>query len=123
MVVEAVPVGEVEPRVLRLVEVGQPARSASLPARAAAESLLVVALLDGLRHAELEREPGEALELLVRTQDEEVDARDHLRDRLVRDVRERLPAELVEDEVGAVAEVQELEVVLQMRSSPSSRRS
>ena len=35
----------------------------------------------------------------------------------------RLPAELVEDEVGAVAQVEELEVVLQMRSRPSSRRS
>ena len=36
-----------------------------------------------------------------------------LRDRVLRDLRERSPAEVVEGEIGAVAEVQELEVVLE----------
>src|SRR4029077_18911924 len=45
--------------------------------------------------------------------DKDLDARDHPRDRVVRDLRERSPAEVVEDEIGAVAEVEEFEVVLE----------
>ena len=83
------------------------------PTRARHELFLVARALDCLGHAQLECEPREAPELVVRAQDEHVDARQHLRDRLVRDVGEGLATALVEDEVGAVAEVQELEVVLE----------
>ena len=112
IVVEAVPVREAEPRVLRRVEVGQPAGPGLAPGQSGTERLLVGCALDGSGHAELDRQAGESLELLVRPQDEQVDRRHHLRDRLVRDVRKRLPADLVEDEVGPVSEGEELEVVL-----------
>ena len=60
----------------------------------------------------VEREPREALELGVRLEQEHVDAGDHLRDVLVGDVGQRALAEAGERRVRAVAEQQELEVVL-----------
>ena len=54
----------------------------------------------------------ELLQFLVRTEQVDVDAGDHLRDGLVGDRREDLLAEAEEVEVGGVAEVEELEVVL-----------
>ena len=54
----------------------------------------------------------EAAHLLVRTEDLRVDASHHARDRLVADLRKGLLAEGEEGHVGAVAEQQELEVVV-----------
>ena len=113
MVVEgAGAVRDVEPRVLRLLEVGEPSFPSFSPGEGGAELVLAFRRLHEVGHPELERERGEPLQLRVRTPEDGVDPRDHLRDRLVGDVGEGLPAKLVEDEVGAVAEVEELEVVL-----------
>ncbi len=62
--------------------------------------------------AGLEREPGEAAQLGVGLEEEHVEPGDHLRDVLVRDVRQVRSAQLCERHVGPVAEQQELEVVL-----------
>ena len=110
--------GEVEPRVLRPLEVGQPP-FAGIAARESCDELaLVHGPPDHFRHAQLDRQTSKPPELVVRTQDEHVDRRHHLRERLVRDLRKRLAALLVEDEVGPVAEAQELEVVLEDAVDP-----
>ena len=110
--VEPVAVGEVEPGVLRLLEVLQPPLSWLGAGQRCPQRLLAVGAFDLCGEAELDRQPGETLELIVRPEGDEVEARDHLRDRLVGDVRERLAADLIEDEVGTVAEVDQLEVVV-----------
>ena len=111
--VEAVSVGKVEPGILRPVEVGEPPRSRLAVREAGTELVLALRCLDGRAYPELEREPREPPELVVRPQDEHVDPRDHPGHRLLRDPGKGLPAEIVEEEVGPVAEVEELEVVLQ----------
>ena len=63
-------------------------------------------------HAGVDREPREAAQLRVRPEEEDVDAGHHLRDVLVGDVGEGGLAELRERHVRAVAEQQELGVVL-----------
>ena len=55
---------------------------------------------------------GQLLQLVVGPVHEHVDARHHPRHGLVGDLRERLLAELEEHHVGAVAEHQELDVVV-----------
>ncbi len=60
----------------------------------------------------VDRHAGEALELLVRPEQVDLDAGHHLRDGQVGDARPRLLAEAEEVQVGRVAEVEELEVVL-----------
>ena len=60
----------------------------------------------------LDREPREAAQLGVGPEEEHVEPGDHLRDVLVGDVRQVRLAELGERHVRAVAEQQELEVVL-----------
>ena len=70
---------------------------------------------DGQRpvDAQFDSEPGQFPELGVRPEQLHVHARDHRRDALVRDIREPLLTEIEEIQVGRVAEVQELEVVLE----------
>ena len=109
---EAVAGGHVEPRVLDLLELRQPlaagvaARQLGLDLlrRASFDEGAVDALLDG--HA---REPAQ---LGVGAEQEHVDPRHHLGDVLVGDVGQVGLAQLDEGGVGAVAEQQELEVVL-----------
>ena len=114
VVVEAVAVRVVEPRRLGRLPVG---RATAAPASLAASGDCA-ARPRPRPPRRRRRSPssigalGEALELLVGPEEDDVDAGDHLRDRLVGDVGEALLAELVEDEVGGVAEVEELEVVL-----------
>src|SRR6266540_3187692 len=69
-------------------------------------------LNQGGADAGVDRQAGELLQLLVRLEQVHLDAGDHLGDRQVRDVGEGLLAEAEEVEVGGVAEVEELEVVL-----------
>ena len=90
--------------------------SQALPASLRGElvvDLLRRAALDERRvHPGVEREPREALELGIRLEQEHVDAGDHLRDVLIRDVGQGALAEADERRVRAVAEQQELRVVL-----------
>jgi hypothetical protein len=105
--------GEVEPRVLRLREVGEPPRAGIAAREAPDELVLVLGVRDLLRHAELDRQARKPAELVVGSQNEDVDRRHHRRDGLVRDVRKGLSAPLVEREVRRVAEMEELEVILE----------
>ena len=76
------------------------------------QGLFAIGGRDLLGDAEFERSGCQSLEFLVGAEQDDVDPADHFRDRLVRDVGEVLLAQLVEHEIGGVAEVQELEVVL-----------
>lgn len=67
VVVEAVPVREVEPRVFRLVEVGEPSRPGLGLRHAGSKLVFVRRALDMLRHADLQRKVREALQLLIRS--------------------------------------------------------
>ena len=98
VVVEAVAVRVVEPRRLHGVPVREPlARPPSVSATAPRGAGLVArGGQHRVGHAELERPRGQPLELVVGPEQHDVDPRDHLRDRLVGDVREALLAELVE---------------------------
>ena len=109
---EAVSEREREPLCLGLIEVGKPLLAAPFQCEVGPQFLLVPGRLDAGRHSELERPAGEPAQLLVRAQDEDVDPRNHRRDRLVGDAGEGPPAQLVEEEVGPIAQVVELEVVL-----------
>ncbi|CAH0326244.1 hypothetical protein SRABI128_05218 [Microbacterium sp. Bi128] len=110
--VEAVAHGEVEPRVLRGVVLGHPALPAGGRSDGSQGGLDVVGAaevgLDPKFHGEL----GELLELVIRAEELHVHALHHGGDGLVRDVGEHLLAEVEEVQVGDVAEVEELEVVL-----------
>jgi hypothetical protein len=91
------------------------ASSHSRPAsdRASSASISAAcAVREDLGHAAVDRQPRELAQLGVGPEEHDVDPRDHLRDVLVGDVRQRLLAEVREGQVGAVAEQQELEVVL-----------
>ncbi len=63
-------------------------------------------------HAQLHRAARQAPQLIVGPEDLRLDARHHARDGLIGDLREGLLAEGEEGEIGAVAEQQELEVVM-----------
>jgi hypothetical protein len=67
---------------------------------------------EGLLQPELHRRPGQRLELLVGPEQVDLHARHHLGDGQVGDAGEGLFAEPEVVEVGGVAQVQELEVVL-----------
>ena len=120
MVVEdAGPVGEVEPGILGRLVVCEPLRSGLAAREGGAKLLLVACSADTpSSYLELYRESSQTLELVVRAENQHVDSRDHLRDRLVVDVGKCLPAELVEDEVSPVAEIEELEVILEDTIEP-----
>ena len=119
MVIQAVSVGEVEPRGLRPLEVGQPSLTGLAPAQQRTEFLLVPGGGHAVRHPLLHGQPGKAHELVVRPKRHDVDPGDHPGDRLIGDVGERLSADLVEGEVGPVAEMDELEVVVADSIEPS----
>ena len=110
--------GEVEPGVLRLLEVGEPLLAAIAVREDCGELFLALGGGDLLGDAQLDREAREPPELVVGAEDEDVDRRHHPGDGLVRDIWKRLSATLVEDEVGPIAEVQELEVVLEDAVDP-----
>ena len=104
--------GHVEPGVLDLVQLGQPA-PAGLALRQLGVNLLVAATLhERAIDLGLDRQPGHAPQLGIGLEQEHVNSGDHLGDVLVRDVGQAVLAELGERGVGAVPEQQELEVVL-----------
>ena len=70
------------------------------------------ALGEQVGHPGFDRQPGQVAQLVVRPVHDHVDAGHHAGHRLVADLRERLLAELEEHHVGAVAEHQELGVVV-----------
>ena len=113
VVEDAGPAGEVEPRILRLLEVGEPPFAGIAADEVRDELVLVRGACDCRGHAQLDSESSKPPELVIGAQDEHVDRGHHRRDGLVRNVRESVSASLVEGEVGLVAEIQELEVVLQ----------
>ena len=109
--IEAVAAGEVEPRVLRLLPRLQPVGAARL-ARDRGQRLIDRAVLQRLGDADLHRELGELLQLVVGAEQVDLDALHHLRDSLIGDRRELALQESEEIEIGGVAEVEELEVIL-----------
>src|SRR5262245_10837793 len=113
---------EVEPRVLRLLELREPPLAGTVGGKEGHQLVFAARPPDPTAHAELDREPGEPSKLVVRAQDERVDARHHRRDRLILDLGEGLATALVEDEVSAVAEAEELEVILQDTVDPFEQR-
>src|ERR671910_771420 len=110
-VVEAAARGEVEPRLGRRLPLGQP----GLPGVAAPQGLDHLGrrgLPEGAVDAAVDGQAGQLLELLVRLEQVDLDPGDHLGDGQVGDAGEGLLAEPEEVQVGGVAEVEELEVVL-----------
>ena len=122
MVIEPVAVGEAEPWVLGPAVLRQPLLAGHVLGQRAGQVRLVVSAADLRGDTKLGGAHGQALELIIWPQRNHVEARDHLRDRDLGDVRERLPADLVEGEVGAVTEIHELKVVVTEdgRSSPAN---
>ena len=111
-VVEAVAGRHVEPRILHALELREP-RTAGIALRELRVDLLRRAALDERAgDPQLDREPREPAKLGVGPEERDVDPGDHLRDVLVGDVRQVRLAELGERHVRAVAEQEELEVVL-----------
>ena len=106
--VEAAAGGEVEPGVLHFVPGGLPAG----PGLAIGVQRHVVGVVERPGDAQVDGQAGQALELLVGPEQVDVHAGHHLGDAQVGDRRERLLAEPEEVQVGGVAEVEELEVVL-----------
>ena len=111
-VVEAVPGRHVEPGVLDPLERLEPG-AARLALRELGVDLRRRAPLDERPvDARVDRQLRELAQLGARLEEQHVDPGDHLRDVLVGDVRQLALAELGERHVRAVAEQQELEVVL-----------
>ena len=119
VVEDAGPAGEVEPRVLGLLEVGEPpfagvaAGEGSRRARPRSSALATCSETPSSTASRASRRSSSSGRR-TRTSI----AGHHLRDGLVRDVRESLSASLVEGEVRPVAEAQELEVVLEDAVDP-----
>ncbi len=113
MVVEAVTGGDVEPRVAGLGERVEPLRPGLAASLEGGQDVGGHAPLgEQVVDAELDGEPREALQLVVRPVHDHVDAGHHAADGLVADLGERLLAELEEHHVRAVAEHQHLGVVV-----------
>ena len=110
--VEAVPHGEVEPRVLGGLVLRHPAVPAGGLGEGGQGGADVVRVPEVRLQPQLDGEFSEVLELVIRAEEFHVDALHHGGDGLVRDVGEDLLAEVEEVQVGDVAEVEELEVVL-----------
>ena len=111
-VVEAVARRHVEPGVLDLLELGEPRAARVALGELGVDLRRRAALDERAVDAGVDREPRQAAQLGVGPEEQHVDAGDHLRDVLVGDVRQVRLAELGERHVRAVAEQQELEVVL-----------
>ena len=91
------------------------AASHSAPPRRLADRrqrLVDAAGLQRLVDAELDGQLGELLQFVVRAEEVDVHALHHLGDRLIGDGGELLLEEAEEVEIGGIAEVQELEVIL-----------
>ena len=112
--VEAVAGGHVEPRLASLLEGGQPGLAALAPVGERRQDRRRRASLgEQVIHLGLDGQPRASVaELVVGPVHDHVDAGHHAGHRLVADLRERLLAELEEHHVGAVAEHQELGVVV-----------
>ena len=110
-VVEAGAVGVVEPRILRLGVLGQPDLAAGR-ATHRGQRLVDGALAQDVGDAALDRQAGQAAQLLVGAEQIDLDAGDHLGDRQVGDAGEDLLAEPEVIEVRGVPEVEHLEVEL-----------
>ena len=111
-VVEAAAGREVEPGLLGLLPGGQPLVALRVAAQPVEHLAAGARAGEPVRQAELDRELGQLLELLVRLEQVDLDPGHHLGDGLVRDGREQLLAAAEEVQVGGVAEVEELEVVV-----------
>ena len=92
--------------------VGHPLRAGLALAQRGEQGLRVVVAADPLAQAEPLRLLGQPLQLVVGPVQLDVQAADHARDGLVGDVRERALAQPEERQVGGVADVEQLEVVL-----------
>ena len=103
--------GEPEPRVLGLLERGQPAVAALGGAHGPEHLVGVVVVEHRVGDAELDGQPAELAHLVVGAEEEDVDAADHACDGLVGHVGEGGLAEVRERHEGAVPEHVELEVV------------
>ena len=121
VVVEAVAGGHVEPRILDLLELGQPGTARLASGQLALDLLGRPALGEHVVDAGVDRQAREPAELGVGLPEDDVDARDHLRDVLVGDVGQVALAELAERHVRAVAEQQELAVVLPHQVAQAER--
>ena len=103
---------EVEPGLLGLLPGGQPLVALRVAAQSGQHLLGRGVAGEPVGDPELDRELGQLLDLIVRPEQVDLDPGHHLGDRLVRDGREQLLAAAEEVQVGGVAEVEELEVVL-----------
>ncbi len=114
MVIEPVAGGGVEPGFARPVERLDPAAAGFAQLRKRRHDRLWDRRRRGTAHRRRVRRPGGAsfLSLFIRPKHQHVDARHHARNRLVGDLRKDLFAELKEHQVRAVAEHQELEMVM-----------
>ena len=111
-VVETRPGREVEPRLGGLLPLGDPGLAGLVGLELRPDHVGRAAGREAVFDAAAHGQPGELLQLVVGPEQVDVDAGDHLGDREVGDRRERGLAEPEEVQVGRVAEVEELEVVL-----------
>ena len=113
VVVEAIAGGHVEPGVAGAFKAGKPAQPAlAALGQRGQHRRRRAALGEQVGHPGLDRQPGQLAQLVVGPVHDHVDAGHHAGHRLVADLGERLLAELEEHHVGAVAEHQELGVVV-----------
>ena len=112
MVIEAVAVGVVEPRLLDRLPIREPLLAGVARRQRVLERSFALGRGHGIADPQLDRAACEALELVVRAEQHDIDPADHRRDRLVGNVGELLLAQLVEHEVRGISEIQKLEVVL-----------
>ena len=120
-VVETVPGRHVEPGVLDALELLEPRAPRVAPGQLGVDLGRSAPLDEGAVDARVDRQLRHPAQLRARLEEQHVDARDHLRDVLVGDVRELALAELGERHVCAVAEEQELEVVLPHQVAAAKR--
>ncbi len=113
VMIEPVAAGNVEPRLARRLERGQPCLSGLAHLRQRGQRVPMVGAFDELPvDAERDRRLGERLQLVVGPEHQDVDARHHARHGLVGDLGEGLFAELEEHQIGAIAQHQEFEMVV-----------
>ena len=103
---------EVEPGLLGLLPGGQPLVALRVAAQPVQHFRGWRGPGEPVRQAEFDRELGQLLDLLVRLEQVDLDPGHHLGDGLVGNGREQLLAAAEEVQVGGVAEVEELEVVV-----------
>ena len=109
--IEAVAGREVEPGILRFLPGREPFRAVRMLGDGR-QRLVDRSGLQRVDDAELDGELGEFLQLIVGLEQVDLDALHHLGDGLIGNGRELLLHEAEEIEIGGIAEVQELEVIL-----------